>query len=433
VTDITLTPFARPFEATIAPPGSKSLTNRALIIAALAAGESTISNVLFADDTEVMIAGLQALGFKLHVDRKKNRVRVVGKGGAIPATKAEIDCGNSGTTIRFLAALCSLGKGMYRLTGNARMKERPIGELVDLLGALGGKVIYDGAKGYPPIAVKANGLAGGRATFPAAHSSQYLSAALMAAPYALTPVTIDLEPGQTSWPYVEMTTRLMLHFGVQAVTALEQPLAIPKQVRVFSGTYQARDYDVEPDASNATYLMAAAAIRPGARVTIPGLGDDSLQGDVGFGEVLEKMGATVTLEDDSVMVVGAEKLHGIDVDMSGMPDAAMTLAAISLFAHGRTTIRGLHTLRVKETDRLSALQTELEKLGGSVEIEGDALHIDPPHEVKAAAIETYDDHRMAMAFGVVGTRAEGVTIRGAECVSKTYPGYFADVESLRGD
>jgi 3-phosphoshikimate 1-carboxyvinyltransferase len=205
----------------------------------------------------------------------------------------------------------------------------------------------------------------------------------------------------------------------------------PKELRVFGGVYAARDYTVEPDASNATYFMAAAAVRPGASVTVPGLGRGSLQGDVGFGEVLEKMGAAVTLDDDSVTVDGAEKLHGIDVDMGAMPDAAMTLAAIASFAHGRTTIRGLHTFRVKETDRLAAIETELRKLGAHVEIEDDTLHIDPPHELRPAAIDTYDDHRMAMAFAVVGTRASGITIRNAECVSKTYPRFFEDLSSLR--
>ncbi|MEO8457820.1 MAG: 3-phosphoshikimate 1-carboxyvinyltransferase [Chloroflexota bacterium] len=440
MTDVTLTPFARPFAASIAPPGSKSLTNRALVIAALGDGKSTLSNVLFADDTEVMIAGLEALGFKLHVDRKKGRIKVDGKSGAVPAKTAEIDCGNSGTTIRFLAALCALGTGTYRLTGVARMRERPIGELGELLTALGGKVRYEEREGYPPIVIEGAGLPGGRATFPAAHSSQYLSAVLLAAPYAAEDVVIDLEPEQTSWPYVEMTARLMLDFGVQAVISLEhpgerpgiRPVVRPKQIRAFRGVYWDLDYAIEPDASNATYFMAAAAIRPGARVTIPGLGRSSLQGDVGFSEVLQKMGATVTLDDDAVTVAGTEKLHGIDVDMAGMPDAAMTLAAIAVFAHGRTTIRGLHTFRVKETDRLAAIETELRKLGATVEIHDDTLHIDPPHDVRPADIDTYEDHRMAMAFAVVGTRAEGITIRGAECVSKTYPRFFEDMETLRG-
>ena len=432
MTDITLTPFERPFHTTIAPPGSKSLTNRALVIAALADGVSSLSNVLIADDTEVMIAGLQALGYKLHVDRKKGRVRVHGKAGAVPAKKADIACGNSGTTIRFLTALCSLGNGAYRLSGTARMRERPIGELVELLTALGGHVRYEEREGYPPVIVEADGLAGGTTTFPAAHSSQYLSAALMAAPYAETDVIVALEPGQTSWPYVEMTARLMLLFGAQAIISLDHPDVRPKELRVFHGVYGARDYTIEPDASNATYFMAAAAVRPGARVTIPGLGRGSLQGDVGFGEVLEKMGAAVTLDDDSVTVDGAERLRGIDVDMGAMPDAAMTLAAIAVFAHGRTTIRGLHTFRVKETDRLAAIEAELRKLGATVEVEGDTLHIDPPHALRPATIDTDDDHRMAMAFAVVGARAAGITIRDSECVSKTYPRFFEDLERLRG-
>jgi 3-phosphoshikimate 1-carboxyvinyltransferase len=432
VTDIALTPFERPFRASIAPPGSKSLTNRALVIAALAEGDSTLSNVLFADDTEVMLDSLARLGYKLDVDRQKGRVIVHGRGGRVPKRKVSLACGNSGTTIRFLAALCTLGKGAYRLDGNERMRERPIGELVDLLTSLGAKIAYEAKKGYPPIEVTADGLAGGKTRFPAAYSSQYLSAALMAAAYATEDVIIELEPGQTSWPYVAMTIELMRQFGVHILVALQHPGERPKELRVLRAPYQPRDYTIEPDASNATYFMAAAAARPGASVTIPGLGRASLQGDVGFGEVLEKMGAAMTLDEATVTVEGGEHLRGIDVDMSGMPDAAMTLAALSVLAHGPTTVRGLHTLRVKETDRLAALRTELGKLGAHVTIEDDTLRVEPPHEPHAAEIDTYDDHRMAMAFAVLGTRIPGITIRNAECVSKTYPRFFEDLASLRG-
>jgi len=431
VTDIALTPFERPFRAAIAPPGSKSLTNRALVIAALADGDPTLSNVLFADDTEVMLDGLRRLGYKLDIDRAGNRVTVHGRGGKVPKRKVSLSCGNSGTTIRFLTALCALGKGVYRLDGNERMRERPIGELVDLLKPLGVKVRYEGRKGYPPIEVTAEGLSGGKTRFPAAHSSQYLSALLLASPYAAEDVIVELEPDQTSWPYVAMTIELMRQFGVHVLVALEHPGERPKELRVLHAPYRPREYVVEPDASNATYFMAAAAARPGAAVTVPGLGRGSLQGDVGFGEVLEKIGATLTLDDDAVTVKGGEKLHGIDVDMSGMPDAAMTLSALAVLTHGETVIRGLHTLRVKETDRLAALQTELSKLGAGAEIEADTLRIHPPHEVHAAEIDTYDDHRMAMSFAVVGTVAPGITIRGAECVSKTYPRFFEDLERLR--
>jgi 3-phosphoshikimate 1-carboxyvinyltransferase len=290
---------------------------------------------------------------------------------------------------------------------------------------------YEKERGYPPIVVEGRGLAGGHTRFPAAHSSQYLSAVLMAAPYAGADVVVDLEPEQTSWPYVDMTARLMHRFGVRVIVALEHPGERPKQLRVFDGTYKALEYAVEPDASSATYFMAAAAIQPGAQVMVPGLGDNSLQGDVGFGEVLEKMGARMVLEPEAVTITGPEQLRGIDIDMQGMPDAAMTLATTALFAEGETVIRGLHTLRVKETDRLTALETELRKLGAEADATDDTLRIVPPRGVRAAEIDTYDDHRMAMAFAVVGTRAPGVTIRGAECVSKTYPRFFEDLESLR--
>jgi 3-phosphoshikimate 1-carboxyvinyltransferase len=431
VTDITLTPFERPFHTTIAPPGSKSLTNRALVIAVLAGGDSTLSNVLIADDTEVMLDGLKRLGYKLEVDSEASSVLVHGLGGRVPRRKVSLNCGNSGTTIRFLAALCALGKGVFLLDGSERMRERPIGELTGLLKSLGATISYEAKKGYPPIEVTAAGLAGGKTRFPAAHSSQYLSAVLLAAPYAAEDVIVELEPNQTSWPYVAMTIELMRQFGVHTLVQLEHPEERPKELRVLRAAYKARDYSVEPDASNATYFMAAAAARPGASVIIPGLGQNSLQGDVGFGEVLEKMGAAMTLDGDSVTVEGADKLRGIDVDMLGMPDAAMTLAALSVLADGPTTIRGLHTLRVKETDRLTALQTELRKLGAEATVDGDTLRIDPPREVHPAEIDTYDDHRMAMSFAVVGTRVPGITVRNAECVSKTYPRFFEDLERLR--
>jgi 3-phosphoshikimate 1-carboxyvinyltransferase len=230
-----------------------------------------------------------------------------------------------------------------------------------------------------------------------------------------------------------MTIELMRLFGVQTLVALEHPGERPKELRIICSPYRAHDYLVEPDASNATYFMAAAAALPGARVTVPGLGRNSLQGDVGFGEVLEKMGAAMTLAEDSVTIDGAEHLRGIEIDMSGMPDAAMTLAALAVLAEGPTTVHGLHTLRVKETDRLTALETELRKLGAETSVDGDTLRIEPPREVKAAAIDTYDDHRMAMSFAVVGTTVPGITIRGAECVGKTYPRFFEDLERLRAD
>ncbi len=429
---ITLSPFETPFQATITPPGSKSLTNRALVIAALADGKSKLSNVLFADDTEVMIEGLRALGYKLKTDAKKGAVTVEGRGGAVPASKADIACANSGTTIRFLTAFCALGEGTYRLDGNARMRERPIAELGMLLEELGAMVRYEAATGHPPVVVEAQGLRGGRAHFPSAHSSQYLSAVLMAAPYAReSDVLVELGPGQTSWPYVEMTARLMAHYGVTVGIARDREEGRPTEIRVPREPYTAGDYEIESDASNATYFMAAAAAHPGASVRIPGLGEESLQGDVAFAGVLAEMGAEVSLAADAISVSGPERLQGIEVDMAPMPDAAMTLAALAALADGPTTIRGLHTWRVKETDRLAALQAELRKLGAGAAIEGDTLRIDPAETVRPAEVETYDDHRMAMSFAVVGSRVPGITILGPDCVRKTYPGFFADLEKLR--
>ena len=428
---ITITPFEAPFQATITPPGSKSLTNRALIIAALADGESTLSNVLFAEDTEVMIGGLRALGYELNVDAKTTIVRVKGRGGTVPASKADIACANSGTTIRFLTALSALGEGTYRLAGNERMRKRPIAQLVMLLEELGAMVRYEAATGHPPVVVEAQGLAGGSAHFPSAYSSQYLSAALMVAPYTKdAEVVVALGPGQTSWPYVEMTARLMALFGVDVRISRDGKDGQPTELRVPRESYAARAYQIEPDASNATYFMAAAAVRPGASVRIPGLGEESLQGDVAFARVLADMGADVTLAADAITVGGRQRLRGIDIDMAPMPDAAMTLAAIAALADGPTTIRGLHTWRVKETDRLAALEAELRKLGAGADVAGDTLRIEPAETVRPAEIETYDDHRMAMSFAVVGSRAPGITILGPDCVVKTYPDFFADLQTL---
>ncbi|MCI0832604.1 MAG: 3-phosphoshikimate 1-carboxyvinyltransferase [Chloroflexi bacterium] len=428
---ITITPFETPFQATITPPGSKSLTNRALVIAALADGESTLSNVLFAEDTEVMVEGLRALGYELNADAKTATVSVKGRGGVVPQSKADIACANSGTTIRFLTALCTLGEGSYRLAGGERMRQRPIAQLVTLLEELGAMLRYEASTGHPPVVVEAQGLSGGRAHFPSAYSSQYLSAVLMVAPYTKeAEVVVALGPGQTSWPYVEMTARLMALFGVDVRISRHGEDRRPTELSVPRQPYTARAYEIEPDASNATYFMAAAAVRPGASVRIPGLGEESLQGDVAFARVLSDMGAQVSLAADAITVGGPQRLKGIEVDMAPMPDAAMTLAAIAALADGPTTIRGLHTWRVKETDRLAALQAELRKLGARADIDGDTLRIEPAATVRPAEIETYDDHRMAMSFAVVGSRAPGITILGPDCVAKTYPDFFADLQTL---
>jgi 3-phosphoshikimate 1-carboxyvinyltransferase len=430
--DVTIQPVARPFAATITPPGSKSLTNRALVLAALANGTSQLSNVLFADDTLAMIECLERLGFPLHADRAANSVRVEGRGGVIPGTDAELFCGNSGTTIRFLTALCALGRGRYQLDGIPRMRQRPIGDLVVLLKNLGVRIEYAMEPGFPPVVVHGKGLPGGIARFGGSQSSQFLSAVLQVAPYARHEIHIDLEGRQTSWPYVAMTMRLMDEFHVTPELVLDPKTREPRRIVIPHGTpYRAVDYVIEPDASNATYFLAAAAIHAGAKVTIEGLGKRSLQGDVAFADVLHHMGADLLFGPDFITVIGPERLEGIEVDLSTMPDTAQTLAVAALFAEGPTTITGLHTLRVKETDRVAALATELTKLGAEVDVEGDDLTIHPPQGgPRPASIDTYDDHRMAMSFALAGTKVPGVTIKDAQCVNKTYPRYFDDLERV---
>jgi 3-phosphoshikimate 1-carboxyvinyltransferase len=430
--DVTLQPVTMPFAASITPPGSKSLTNRALVLAALADGASTLSNVLFADDTNVMLDCLGRLGFDLRVDRQANTVRVGGLAGKLPNDTAELFCGNSGTTIRFLTALCALGRGRYQLDGIPRMRQRPIGDLVVLMKNLGVRVDYPVQPGFPPVLVHADGLAGGIARFGGSQSSQFLSAVLQVAPYARHEVHIDLDGPQTSWPYVAMTMRLMDEFHVIPELVRDPATGEPRRIIIPHGhPYRPTDYAIEPDASNATYFLAAAAIHPGAKVTVEGLGKRSLQGDVGFADVLHRMGADLLFGPDFITVIGPERLQGIDVDLSAMPDTAQTLAVAALFAEGPTTITGLHTLRVKETDRVAALAAELTKLGAEVDVQGDDLTIHPPENgPRPAAIHTYDDHRMAMSFALAGTKAPGVTIKEAECVNKTYPRYFEDLERV---
>jgi 3-phosphoshikimate 1-carboxyvinyltransferase len=431
MSDLLLQPFAKPFSAALAPPGSKSLTNRALVLAALADGACELSNVLFADDTRAMLDGLGKLGFGLEIDEANTTVRVEGRGGKIPNSSADLYCKNSGTTIRFLTALCALGKGNYVLDGNERMRQRPIESLIKMLRHLGARASYVQNEGYPPVELHADGLPGGVMSYGSEVSSQYLSAVLQVAPYARHEVRIDLIGQQTSWPYVAMTMQLMDHFGSTPELVRDPDTHEPKQIIIPREPYRATTYAIEPDASNATYFLAAAAIHPGAKVTIEGLGKRSLQGDVGFADVLHQMGADLVFGKDFITITGTDELNGIDVDLLSMPDTAQTLGVVALFAKGPTTIRGLHTLRVKETDRVAALSNELQKLGAKVEIVGDDLIIHPPAKITPAAIATYDDHRMAMSFAIAGTRAEGVTINDIECTNKTYPNFFQDLEKLR--
>ncbi len=421
---ITIQP-TQAFRAAVTPPGSKSLTNRALLLAALAEGPSTLTGVLFADDSRRMLEAMKALGFELTIDEAAHTVRITGRGGRIPSRDSRLNLGNAGTAYRFLTAALCLGEGAYVLDGIERMRQRPVGQLVSALRAIGADIDYLMTDGCPPLEITAKGhLRGGRLTMPPTLSSQYISALLQIGPYCDEGFTLHFDGPVTSRPYVEMTLGLMHTFGITA--QVDQAFTT---IALAPGKYRATDYAIEPDASNASYFLAAAAITPGSSCTIENLGKRSLQGDIGFADLLHQMGAGLTFGGDFITVIAppqGQSLRAIDVDLNHMPDMAQTLAVTALFAPGTTTIRNVGNLRVKETDRLAALRNELTKLGALVEIEGDDISITPPADgvIKPAAIDTYDDHRMAMSFAIAGLRTGGVVINDPSCVNKTFPDYF---------
>lgn len=401
-------------------PGSKSLTNRALLLAALAEGESILDNVLFADDSRVMLEALKQLGFELTIDESARKVTLKGAAGSIPADKADLHLGNAGTATRFLTAACCLGHGEYRIDGIARMRERPIGELVDPLREIGANIDCELEEGYPPLLIHAQNLQGGEIDMPATLSSQFISALLQIGPCLENGLTINFKEDVISRPYVEMTIALMQQFGATVKTDTNF-----RKIQVSPGGYTAQNKTIEPDASNASYFLGAAAVRPGSRCEIFHLDQSSLQGDARFARVLARMGAEVKYKDGSIQVTGVDQLKGIDVDLNSMPDMAQTLAVVALFAQGPTIMRDIGNLRVKETDRMEALRVELAKLGAQVRVDGDDLHVYPPMDgLKPANIDTYDDHRMAMSFAIAGLVNKGVQINDPACVNKTFPEYF---------
>lgn len=423
-------PVSKPLDATVTLPGSKSITNRALIMAALADGTSLLTNVLLAEDTRLMIDALGALGIAVTVDEAECAAEITGCRGQLPASEAALFCGNSGTTMRFCTALVSLGEGRFQLDGVERMRQRPIGGLVEVLQALGTGVEYLGAEGCPPIAIYANGLSGGKVEFHSPESSQLISSLLLAAPYAGRDLFIDVSGDIPSVPYLKLTTSLMDSFGVAvigqyAADRVKFIVAAPQR-------YQPATLAIEPDASNATYFLAAPAIA-GGRVTVDRLGTDSIQGDVRFVDVLERMGCRVERAATQLTVhgpPGGTKLRGIDVDLNDMPDTVPTLSVLALFAEGPTVIRNVANLRAKETDRLTALHGELVKLGATVDESADGLTIHPPSAVNAAVIETYNDHRMAMSFTLAALHHDGIVIRDPQCCAKTFPDFFDRFERM---
>jgi 3-phosphoshikimate 1-carboxyvinyltransferase len=425
VDSIEITPVSGPVSGRIRPPGSKSITNRALICAALADGASTLSGALASEDTAVMIDSLRRLGVSIQQESAGRVLRVHGSDGEIPAKQAELYIANSGTSVRFLTALLALGHGQFRLDGMPRMRERPIQDLLDGLSQLGVRAESELRNGCPPIVIHAAGLPGGRAKIRGDVSSQFLSGLLMVAPYAARPIDLFVEGPLVSQPYVQLTLAVMRAFGNAVQSDDLAHLAVPRD------HYQGRSYEIEPDATAASYFLAAAAIT-GGEVTVEGLSRESFQGDVAFCDCLAKMGCDVSGDSNSITVIGSDsgrRLRGINVDMNAISDTVQTLAAVALFADGPMTIRGVAHIRHKETDRIGNLALELRKLGGTVDELPDGLRI-TPGSLHGARIETYRDHRMAMSLALVGLRVPGVVILDPNCTEKTYPRFFDDLKTL---
>ncbi|HKE74793.1 MAG TPA: 3-phosphoshikimate 1-carboxyvinyltransferase [Acidimicrobiales bacterium] len=423
-------PPAGPLDATVTVPGSKSLTNRALACAALADGTSTLTGALAADDTDAMATALAALGAGVERADGGTRLTVAGTGGRLRPGPLALDMRQSGTTARFLAPVVALGTGAYTLDGAAQLRARPMGPVLDGLRALGAGVEHHGAPGCLPVTITAPGpgggpAAGGTVAVAGDESSQYLSGLLLAAPYLRGGLRIEVTTRLVSRPYVELTGAVMAAFGVEVAEAPGPAFVVP------AGAYRASDYTVEPDASSAAYLLAAAAL-VGGRVTVAGLGEGSRQADARFADLLARMGATVERTATATTVAGdpGGRLAGLgDVDLADMPDMAPTLAVLAAFADGPTRVTGVGFIRGHETDRIAAVVTELGRLGVGAEAEADGFVV-RPRAIHGGEVATYDDHRMAMSFALAGLRVPGVTIAGPGCVAKTFPGFWSALDGL---
>jgi 3-phosphoshikimate 1-carboxyvinyltransferase len=412
-----ITPAGGPVDATIELPGSKSYSNRALLIATLAQGRSEITRALFSDDTRAMHDALMALGIGVEADEHGKRYVVEGAGGRIPAAEATLKTANAGTAARFLTAAVALGHGEYVIDGSERMRMRPIQPLLDGLQQLGVEARAQFANGCPPVVVRARGIPGGRACVRGDISSQYISALLLAGPYAERGVEIAVEGELVSAPYLEMTLGIMGDFGVQSEREGERCFRVPAGQH-----YQGRAYAVEPDASSASYFFAAAAVT-GGRVRVQHLGSSSAQGDLGLLDVLEAMGCRILREPDALEVHGPQQLRGVEADFTRMGDVATTLMGIAPFADGPVTVRGIAQTHHEESDRPVAAATELRRMGIRVDETYDSLTIEPGMP-QPAVVQTYDDHRIAMSFAITGLRAPGIRIANPSCVAKTFPNFF---------
>ncbi len=400
-------------------PGSKSLTQRALIAAALSNGTSVLSGPLTSEDTQYTSMALRHMGIK--IDNEGDNWHVAGRGGLISPPEQEIYLGNNGTATRFLTSVAALGQGTFQITGEPRMAERPIAPLMQALQGWGVNIRSIENSGCPPLIIKAHGIVGDQTILPEGKSSQYLSSLLLIAPYAQKPASLLVEGQVFSKPYVTMTLQVMHDFGiaVQASTDLTS-------FKISQGSYQAREYQIEGDASSASYFWAAAAIT-GGKVTVTNVPAPSLQGDAILVDILEKMGCQIDKGANGITVYGPQELHAIEVDMADCPDVAPTLAIVAAFAKGKTIIKNIAHLRIKECDRLHVMATELTKLGVKVKELQDSLEIigSPTREnLHGAEINTYNDHRIAMCFAVAGLILPNVTIQGEDCVAKSFPDFW---------
>jgi 3-phosphoshikimate 1-carboxyvinyltransferase len=413
---LAIEPLASAPLASIRPPGSKSITNRALLCAALAEGTSTLRGALFAQDTAAMSDAVAALGARLELDEPAARITVTGSGR--PSIDARVDARQSGTTSRFILPAAALGSARVLVDGDEQLRGRPFEPLLDALGQLGASVEELGEPGRLPVAVRGPA-SGGHVRLPGHISSQFLSGLLLAAPLMARGIEVELSSPLVSAPYVRMTASVMDAFGVRVDGLAVEP-----------SRYVPADVEIEPDASAAAYFFAAAAICGGS-VTVEGLGAGSIQGDVAFVDLLERMGASVQRRAGSITVSGGERLHAIDADLADISDTAQTLAAVAVFAEGETRVRGVGFIRAKETDRIGDLVTELRRAGIEARAQEDGFTV-LGGAVRPTRFATYDDHRMAMSLALIGLRAPGIEISGPGCVAKTYPGFFADLELLRG-
>jgi len=420
---LTVEPIAHA-EGVVRLPGSKSISNRALLLAALADGTTELSRLLDADDTRVMIEALRALG--IAIERNGDAARVAGCGGHFPARSADLFLGNAGTATRSLTAALAFAGGHYRVDGVTRMRERPIGDLVEALNALGASIEYEGAKGFPPLRIgPAQQLRHDEVSIRGNVSSQFVSGLLMSAPLVAPAhgLRVRVAGELISQPYVAMTVAMMKRFGLDVRRAGEV-FVVPRGRYASPGALA-----VEGDASSASYFLALGLLA-GGPVRVEGVGRDSVQGDVGFADLLAAMGARIDRGVDWIEARGGEPIRSVDWDCTAIPDAAMTAAVVAMFARGRTTLRGIASWRVKETDRIAAMAAELRKLGAEVEEGADRIAVTGPTRLREATIDTYDDHRVAMCFALAAAGGVPVHIRDPRCVGKTFPRYFIELAAL---